>query len=205
MKLPWNRFWRPGRAPIQWLFTPGADDEQIRWENFNSNDLEGWFQLQLGWRTWSWHRWRLLPFRSNRWILELSPERMRLEHSVLGRRTVVCAIGRSEAGELAIETVQYARVPCVSMVAGRSIDGTASFILPDQTVSTGGLLGLQRVALSRVLVSWWPLNARSRVGLLAFEHCFDGTYWNPSGLPTFPRVMDLDEYACVFPTGRCSH
>ena len=180
--------WAPGHAPIQRRFSPGQDDEQIRLENENADELKGWFPLELRWRVWS-----LRPFRSTKWILDLSPDTMRLEHSVAGRRTIVCEIARGEAGELAIETVQYGRVPWFSMVAGWSINGASTFVLPDRRVSPGGITGqFQRVSVGQALVSWWPLNSRSRDGLLAFEGV--ANYWNPSGLSVGPRVMREDEY-----------
>ena len=137
-------------------------------------------------------------FRSNQWVLDLDLESMRLEHSVAGRRTVVCEIARSEAGELEIETIVDRRLnraanragEWLSLVAGRSVDGKTSFILPEQGVSTGGLLGhMDEVHVGRALLSWWPVNSRSRDGLRQFEGCRDG-YWNPSGLSTGPRVTN---------------
>ena len=180
--------WAPGHAPIEWSFDPGADDEQVREENSGSDDLKGWFPLELRWRTW-----RLWPRRSDQWVLDLSPDTMKLAHSVSGRNDVVREIARSEAGELVIETFQYRRNRWLAMAAGRSVDGQTDFVLSEHYVSSGGLMGqFQRVSVGRAVVSWWPLNSRSRDGLMAFERI--ASYWNPSGLSVGPRALDQDEY-----------
>jgi hypothetical protein len=177
--------WARGHAPIRWRFEPCIEAELIRDENSRSDDLQGWFPLALRWRTRS-----LRPRRSDDWVLELSPEAMRLMHTVSGRNTVVCEIGRLEAGELEIEAVKYKGVLLLSMVAGRSVDGLANFILHERTVSSGGFMGLfDRVSVGCAVVSWWPVNARSRDGLSAFEHV-SASYWNPSGLSVGSRVTE---------------
>jgi hypothetical protein len=103
---------------------------------------------------------------------------------------------RGEAGELAIGVNwgdggrSSARQWTLESAAGRSIDGKAELVLPLLTPPIGGWSRSDQPQPQRLLVSWWPLNGRSREALKRYEDAgFD--YWSPAGTAPTYRVLNV--------------
>jgi hypothetical protein len=123
---------------------------------------------------------------------------------------VAAELNRADAGELVIDMTWVeggerplrlppARTAARSSVeaghwvlesaAGRSIDGTVELVLPGLTPPLGGWSRSERPQPQRLLISWWPLNARSSEALKRYEEAgFD--YWSPAGIAPTYRALD---------------
>jgi hypothetical protein len=105
--------------------------------------------------------------------LQVRPDSIRLEKIVPGVGSAVREFNRLEAGELLVDagTIhgggsgfrRYSDTGYFKWVACRSIDGQTELVVYDRSIAGSGFLGhLKRPSVGRAVVSWWPVNRRSR-------------------------------------------
>lgn len=111
------------------------------------------------------------------WTLAVSPSSIALERALPDGSRVRVEIDRADAGDL---DADCAASHGTISIAGRAIDKPSSITVDDRRVTTDPALGrVEKVALTAVVASWWPDNARSHDGLVAFQR-LQG-FWQPPG------------------------
>ena len=119
---------------------------------------------------------------SARWTLRATADELTVTKSRRSWQATSIQLPRLEAGELAMDLrweQERHSTPWWELrwAAGRSIDGQIELVLGK----------IHQAQPLMVLVSWWPVNDRSREALKRYEEAGFG-YWSPSGQAPRARV-----------------
>lgn len=121
---------------------------------------------------------------SAHWTMRADADVLAVSKSGKSGTPISIQLARREAGELAVdlrwEQTRNSAWWEFRWAAGRSIDGQTELVLGKTH------LGQPHT----VLVSWWPVNDRSREALKSYEEAGFG-YWSPSGQAPEARVSRL--------------